>query len=282
MRANTRDIVCAVGIAISLCLCGCRKREEAVPEPPSTKPVTPPRRTGLWIISICGRGCEEPRGPCDVYVLPQTEFDKYKKEKDQKVERKGKTPLLVSDIKPGVYYVGIRCVVDTSVVKMKTYGLGGMSRPAYEEFFADDLPKLAGHMAWSGSEPVTGSGEQKMFRLCFGYRKWYKATVEEGKLTPVVALFLEKQSDPKSWTKYYPSRKLFTLGLPPRNQTEVWDSMDDRGSSKHTVSVGDRKILTSLLLRGGRICLPDPEIGTVRVTREGLLDATRRIPSEAH
>lgn len=29
----------------------------------------PAKRSGLWVTSICGRGCEEPRGQCDVYLL---------------------------------------------------------------------------------------------------------------------------------------------------------------------------------------------------------------------
>jgi len=235
----------------------------------------PPQQSGVLVTAVCGRGCQAPIAPKTVYVLAEQQFQEYQANSKTKIDPNGKTPLRLAVEKPGVYFVGIETAVDTSVVKLKQSGFSP-ARPAHEDHFADDSPELMTNFVKSSDEP----NKQGLFEVNFGLVKWYKVTVRSGEVTPVVALFLEKVSKPASWANYYPKNQAFKLVLPADKQAQFWDFMNDPGSKTPTVSEENRKTLTELLLRGGRVCLPEPERGVVWVDSNGLLHAIRSIPKE--
>lgn len=249
----------------------------AVAEGENPRVTIPRQKTVLWVTAICGKGCESTNGNCDVYVLTEAAYASRKTNRDSEAKPNGQTPLLMETVTPGNYYVGIRCIVDTSIVKLKQSGFPPVSHPVYDEFFADDLPEEMESVVFTGEKPDPKEGG---FRVYFALQKWYKVKVTDKAVTPVVGLFLEKQADPKEWMPYYPSESTFTVVLPPKNQEDVWNSLDLPGKSTPTVTADNRKVLSNLLTRGGRVCLPLPQKGVVWVTSEGLLNAVQRIPAE--
>ena len=246
----------------------------------------PSKRCGIWVTAVCGKGCNKSKGPCEVYVLSEVEYKKSQKTADTNPTPAsvGKTPLVLLDVKPGVYYVGISCVIDESVVGTKQVRVQPSSlavpmyrtRPNHEEFFADDLPeKMADQIIIE--DKVNADGFRRIYHA---FLKWYKISVEEGKLCPVVGLFLEKKEDPQAWEQYYPKKQSFEIVLEPKLQEEIWDTLDYPGSEVHTIVPTQRKVLTDLLTRGGRVCLPQPEVGVVWIDSNGFLQSTRIIHAD--
>ncbi|MBM3235860.1 hypothetical protein FJZ31_06130 [Candidatus Poribacteria bacterium] len=72
----------------------------------------------------------------------------------------------------------------------------------------DDIPDLMVEAASCHPFP------EGKFYLVLLFRKWYKVTVEENVVSPVVALFLGKNGALEDWENFYPKDELFQITLP--------------------------------------------------------------------
>ena len=260
------SIVLVYAIALSCSVCSLALSADI--------PTMPAEGQGVLIDAICGRGCAEPRQSCEVYVLSQKEYDDHQN-KDTKIESKGKTPLLLRDLKPGVYYIGVDAPVNTSVVPMSGGGLTPL-KPNYQKFFADDQPEAMSHVL-SSVAAVTPSGAQA-FRVVFTFRKWYKVSVDEHGITPVVALFLAKGDSLSDWKQFYPTADRFKIVPDKDFQQEFLDAVTRFAGT----AITDRSLLLALLKRGGRVCVPQASNPTVVfLNSKGLPEARNTIHAGA-
>lgn len=232
-------------------------------------PTIPAEGCGVLVDAICGRGCAEPKQSCDLYVLSEKEYEDHET-KDTKIEAKGKTPLLLRDLKPGVYYVGVDAPVNTSVVPMSGGGLTPL-RPDYQKFFVDDQPETMSHVL-SSVPAITPSGA-KAFRVVFTFRKWYKVTVDEHGLTPLVALFLAKDDSLSKWKEFYPDTERFKIVPDKDFQQEFLDAVTRFAGT----AITDRDLFLTLLKRGGRVPVPQASHPTVVFLNSKGLPEARNI-----
>lgn len=231
----------------------------------------PSKRTGIWVTAITGRGCETPKGASVVYVLSEKEYGE-RDRAGKKFEPIGETPILITDMTPGIYFVGVQAIIEEKTVGTKKVGPMAMERPAFDDFFVADMAVTQEGVFRSKPKGVNGLFE----KLNPWYRKWYKVVVEDKKLTPVVALFLEKQANPKMWAQYYPMEHSFTLPKLHGGENVLWNAFDYEGSEGHVVPLETRGVLQDLLARGGCAPLPHPEVGIVWINQDGGFEGKRR------
>jgi len=229
-------------------------------------PSIPGPHQGLFVSAICGRGCEKPNLPCDVYVLTEKEYKNYI-QNNLKIQSKGKTPLFLPNLNPGIYYVGIDAPINTSTVPMTGGSLTPL-KPDYQKFFIDDLPFSMQHVL-SSVPAITPTGK-KAFRVVFTFRKWYRISVEKDAVSPIVAIYLDKQASLVDWEKLYPKKDRFKLIPGAEFQMEFLDAVEKSSG----VSIDDRELFISLLKRGGRVCVPRGALTTVvSINSRGLPEA---------
>jgi hypothetical protein len=237
-------------------------------------PTIPTKGEGVLVDAICGRGCAEPRQSCAVYVLSEKEYDDHQ-DKDTKIESKGKTPLLLRGLKPGVYYVGVDAPVNTSDVPKSGGGFTPL-KPDYQKFFADDQPEAMSHVL-SSVPAVTPSGATA-FRVVFTFRKWYKITVDEHGITPLGALFLAKDDSLSDWKQFYPTAERFKIVPDKDFQQEFLDAVTRFAGT----AITDRDLFLTLLKRGGRVSVPQASNPTVVfLNSKGLPEARNTIRAGA-
>ncbi len=240
-----------------------------------TRVSIPSNRTGIWVTAITGKGCETPRGPGVVYVLSEKEYVE-RDRPGKKLEPVGETPILITNVTPGTYFVGVQAIIDEKKVGTKKVGSMGMELPAFDDFFVADMA-----VTQEGVFRNKPMGANGLFeKLNPWYRKWYKVVVEDKKLKPVVALFLEKQANPKIWAQYYPAEHSFTLPKLQGGENVLWNAFDYEGSEGHVVPIETRGVLQDLLARGGCAPLPHPEVGIVWINQDGGIEAKRRVRAD--
>lgn len=212
---------------------------------------------GIRVMAICGRGCDPPMGSCDVFILSESEYWQYlEKGSLSYFEAKGKTPLLITDIETGTYYVGAKIPIDPSVIKI---GQPGELRPHSNvciEFFVDDWPYNIQYLITTSPEP----NEELHWYLITEQAvvKWYKVSVEEDIVSPVVALFLNADGSFEDWEKYYPKEEQFQITASKEEQEKFWEALETTAGDVK-ITPEQRENLMALLKRGGRVCLPNTD-----------------------
>ena len=247
-----RKLVALVSVILSVIACG---HAHAGDNPRTGDALSiPSGRSGLLVTTIRGIACEKRHDACPVYVLTPEEFERDKN--SSKCDRKpaGPTLVVITDIGPGTYYVGVQTVIDESVVGTETvtetvegrpFSLS-RKRPACREYLADDFLETMVRVLRSG-EPEMVDGQELYPMLSSWVRKWFKAEVKNGRRTPVVAVFLEKTSRPSKWDRFYPKRRTYRITC--RSMSDVWDQFDFPGAGEHVVGKLEREI-EELLFRG--------------------------------
>lgn len=220
----------------------------------------------LRVTAITGKGCENPTKPCSVWVLPDAEYNSWVKTGKEKVPApQGTTPFLAENLKPGDYYIGIKCVIDYHQVGKKE----GTVIPLWEEYFADDFPDDTTVTADASEEVKDKPG---FYFLKVSLIKWYKVTVQPGRSTQIIGMFLHRDADPNAWVQYYPAKQVYEIKMPLEDQRLFWSEVAKR-QPKNVLTAECCGLLTSLLRKGGRVCLPHPGSGTVSLDSQGTLSA---------
>lgn len=207
---------------------------------------------GILVLSIFGRGCIRSQDSQSVFVLSEDEFKKYSP--DQTLNKVGLTPLRYSDMSPGIYYVAVDVVLDTSIIPMKIHKSGYDKIPDYNSFFIYDGSQSELKVIFTGVFGPDGS----LGRL-YILRKWYKIIVENNLITTVSVLFLDKSYAIEDLEVLYPKKIQFNITSPI---DEFWQRLEkpitkfDQGIK---TTLEQRKILTRLLKKGGRIAIPETD-----------------------
>lgn len=253
--------------AVSICLLTIILAQSALSQTDSDNfPSIPSAQQGLFVNAICGKGCDKPMQPCNVFVLTESEYQDHINNKS-KIESKGKTPLFIKGLKSRIYYVAVDAPVNTETVPM-TGGSFSPLKPDYQGFFIDDLPDEMHHVL--SSVPAINPSGKKAFRVVFTFRKWYKIAIEKDSITPIIAIFLDKQSSLADWEKFYPKKKNFKIIPGTDFQMEFLDAVEKSSG----VSIENRKLFLDLLRRGGRVCVPQSKSSTiVSINSKGLPEA---------
>ena len=109
-----------------------------------------------------------------------------------------------------------------------------------------------------------------MFRVVNTFRKWYKISVVNDVVTPVVAIYLNKQSSLGDWAKFYPKKDRFKIVTDSNFQKKFVDAVERNSGT----SIQDKNLFFSLLHRGGRVNVPNSNTTTVvSINSKGLLQA---------
>jgi len=259
---NPQRMMCLLLASIALA-CGHAPAKVMTVKPirfPDTAPVIPRKGQGILVAAICGRGClGGGKGP-RVYLLGESDYARYRNNLAKpsgaggknvvRVDSKGKPPLLMEDLSPGVYYVGVEVLLDDRIVRPRprNYVAGAHRLPsvpqAVRRFFISDMASGRTY-GWS---IVEGSLAPKL-------TQWYRIELRPQVVEPVVALFLPRDALPGDWAKHYPKTDQFSPapGERERLRSKIWTVLESAGAK---TSAPQRAQLTRLLLRGGRVAIP--------------------------
>jgi hypothetical protein len=212
--------------------------------------------TGLYVNAICGRGCDQPSGSCNVYIVTEEQFAARKPD-DSTIDPSSarQTPLLQTDIRPGRYRVAVEARIDQRVVPRRQ--VRNVQTFDVEAFFSDDLADVKELSV--RSEPIPGRND--VFAVEYYFRKWYPVAVEAGVVSPVVAIFVEKKASLTDVAQFYPKREVFRLAAAEHSRT--WELV--RQSVGKELSADQKATILGLLQKGGRVVLPD-DIGRICIS----------------
>ena len=262
-------IQCGVAVTAVLVVCAALGAHNGVA---STGCVVPGKGPALYVDAVCGHGCKEPGGACEVFLLAESEFAEYADKAQSEIEAQGRTPLLLTNIAPGVYYVGVETAIDTSVVHPPE----GSTWPARSEFFLDDLADRTECTIRSGDKVVPGFG----YPLISYLRKWYRVEVDDAATAPVVGLFLERQGPYQNWEQWYPKGSAFQLTVAGSGLDEFWQTLG-KAPWGISASMEERAQVMQLLPRGGKVALLKVDSPTILwVDSVGQVHARRRLAGE--
>jgi len=77
-----------------------------------------PQKTGeIHISAICGKGIYEQNNKCEIVLLNELEFSRWTQRelKIEDLKTVGETPLSITGLSEGLYYVGISAEIDMEV-----------------------------------------------------------------------------------------------------------------------------------------------------------------------
>jgi len=200
----------------------------------------------IWV-SLVGDYGRRAKADVQVYVLSAKEFSEYwaKREKDEipKLNPRGGAPLLVQNLKPGRYVVGVRYVLDLGVFGPSAIS-GKLDMLKYVE---DDVAEKSEFRAEAVKVMPT------KLEVMVSTIRWYSIDVASETVHPVVSLFVPKGASSSRLRALYPRREQFRINASGELLEQLWLSLDKAGAKTTTEQ---RKELLDLLARGGRVCVP--------------------------
>jgi hypothetical protein len=176
--------------------------------------------SGISVKAECGEGCKPRDQACDVYILTTIEYERLCERVDGPIEKKksltpgihcsvpanagnvgewdkliptGKTPLVVSPLAPGTYFVGVKAVVDTKVMTWS----GDLQRLATEE---NKVPAYFSHKgqhrfaSWGKVRVETSDGKSYILKIGDYALAWYQVSVDANTMAEIVAHFCSEEA----------------------------------------------------------------------------------------
>lgn len=202
-------------------------------------------KTGIRITAICD-GSKLSHTKNNVYVLKPDEYHRYI---DDKLDIKnmpvsGETPLFLSSLPKGEYYVGVEIILNQKVIN--PYGLM-LSDVWPDRYYVDDM--YNGFQR--GAEPSFGKGG-RLTGIKLYFVKWYRVAVTN-KIENVVALFLKKSENLVEWDKFYPPEKRYHIVQDSIALKNIWEAARNIGI---VTSPEEKDKIIDLLERGGKVYFP--------------------------
>jgi len=207
----------------------------------------------IWV-SLLGNHGQKSKTDVQVYVLTAGEFSGYwakrKNKETPKLTPSGIAPLLVQDIKPGRYVVGVQYTLDMGVVKQPV--TAGISGPL--EYVEDDVSDAC-EIRSSNIKPKDGAPVTSLSCI-----RWYPVDVTSETVHPVVSLLIPKGELLSRYGFLYPRPEQFRIDACAELRMQLWILLEKAGTQTTTQR---RKKLLNMLVRGGRVCVPNAKSPTV-------------------
>ncbi len=206
----------------------------------------------IWV-SLVGNHGRKAKTDVQVYVLSDEEFSQYwaKREMEEtpNLKPRGIVPLLVQDIKPGRYVVGVQYTLDLSVIRQSA--ISGKLDPL--DYMEDDVADA------SEIRASTVEASEAKLELIVSCIRWYAVDVASETVHPVVSLLIPKGAPPSTRRGLYPSGKQFRINASRELLEQLWQSMERAGAKMTTQQ---REELLDQLAKGGRVCVPGTTLPT--------------------
>lgn len=207
--------------------------------------------TAIWV-SLVGNYGRKAETDVRVYVLSAAEFADYWKKRENKetpkLDSRGTSPVLVQDLAPGRYVVGVEFTMDSKVMEPMLGGLNPLDH--VKDDVADQFDVRAGYSEDNGA--LVG----------FNLLRWYAYGIEvkNEEVLPVVSLLIPKGATISDCQRLYPVDKQFRIAVSAEVMGKLWQSLEEMGAKTTTQ---ERERLLDLLSKGGRVCVPNTEWPTV-------------------
>lgn len=200
----------------------------------------------IHVSAICGKGIHAQNNKCEVVLLKEHEFSMWKKEelKIEDLKTRGLTPLKLTDLTEGVYYVGVSAEIDLALYN-PNYGkpnLNWNSLPDMRQwcidFFLNDR-FVRGDFYIS----VVRKTQVGTF-----FRKWYPVKATHGKPALVVSIYLPRELPLKDHFSFYPNKNTFKINT----TLELISDMGSKLSEFWDINEQDWSTMIQLVSRGGK------------------------------
>ncbi len=216
--------------------------------------VIPSKGPGIWVTAI-GHYGQAKDSDVIVYVLTDTEFARYEK-KQTPLRRGEKAPLMLRNLKPGRYHVGVEQLLDPSFIRPRLF-----KRPAVGDLLAGKPTKTQDPLSdYLDDRPAKRAVEIRVVsdsdskgKTAYYQMKWYVVEVTESHLVPVVCLLLQKGVPLDKLAGEYPREQQFDITASEELMQTFWRGIGRFGPE---LTPKQREIITRLLRRGGKVCLP--------------------------